>query len=251
MASGTASRAMAMPSASAALRTATASSARPGTLRSRSGRAARTRGAVPNASSRPAASAPASEFGPRPDRRISSSSRSSTASRPARRKRARKPAAARGLPDRGLAPPDRCSGPAAPACRTGGVRGIPVRVDRAGSCRSSPVQPARSRFSARARQCAISRPYSVAVEDAVDVEQGGQLKADQADRRVVALRHALGDGLPAGGVQGERNARRDCTRRDRRCRAQRTVAVVAGRKIRWRSSSRPSASCRQGRRRWR
>ena len=46
----------------------------------------------------------------------------------------------------------------------------------------------------------------LAVEHAVDLEQEGELEADQADGRVLALRHPLRDGLPAGGVKGERNA---------------------------------------------
>ncbi len=46
----------------------------------------------------------------------------------------------------------------------------------------------------------------VGIEDAVDIEQKGELEPDQADGRVLALRYALGDDLAASIVQGQGNA---------------------------------------------
>ena len=216
-----------------------ASSGRPGTARSRSGRAASARGAVPKVSSRLAASAPASSAGPAARRAAAPADRGRRP-RGARRAgsgcRSRRRFAAGGFPDRHG------------GCRHAGERhvvGGRVRACRADSCGS--LRDGGALFGADAAgldQAAVL----LAVEDAVDIQQRGQLEADQADRRVVALRHPLRDRLPAGRVQRERDAGRvaragidDVERRP--------VAVVAGGEIGTRSSSGPPHLSRPGCRR--
>ena len=81
----------------------------------------------------------------------------------------------------------------------------PVRAERVHAAISR--ARARSRSPARARHCSISRPYSSLSRMRSTFSKEAQLKADEPDRRVVVLRDPLRDGLPAGGVQSQGNAR--------------------------------------------
>ena len=184
MRSGTSSRAMRMPRAPAALRTATASSGgrarREGGLAGRRGRAAPCR--MPAAGRR---RAPRHRKSTRAGQQQLQQVAVVDGLAPGAQETRLEPAPACGLPDRG--------GRGRHVEQRHVVEAASGHVERVHAAISRAA--ARSRSSARARQCSISRRIPRR-RGRGHAEQESELEADQPDGRVVALRHAFGDGLP-------------------------------------------------------